>query len=473
MGHEWTIAYSVKHMEYGISGDVKYAYPPNRTLNRILTHLTCSPLSSPNDTHLVAATTHIGEIYLFSPKHGVYHESFQACSKGAHVACFLDSRNMFVGGGDGTVKHFCFSNSNEWALVRSLKLPSAVNTLALTADQKVLYVTTTESNLYRIETSTFGASLLLESPFDPICCIAFGQKYSHIFATLTTTTGILKVWDLSNYLGVSEIRTTTVKTRGTALTFHGENEILCGFDDGTVVCNTINYQDPSKTGESWRIANAHRGRVNCIKLIQDSKGNWLLMSGGDDGLLNIWNYGTKQMMSQFHLMIECIMDIIVDAKYKEIVHLLGSNGQIATFSLRKEGVIIRRMVKDNKMNYGKMNSMVQSQTGEFELIAATSNGWLLVWDHELTELIEAVDCKPMMRDPNLSILSCALTKSCKYLSCGNSVGELFVLNWEDRKLICRDDIHSNGISSMAWTPDDKQIITSSADSSIAVSNFYT
>ena len=371
------------------------------------------------------------------------------------------------------MKHFRISSSNEWILAKSIKLPSSVNTLILSRDMKTLYATTTESNLYKIDPSTFGATLLLESPFDPISRIDFSAKYAHIFATMTSDNGMLKVWDLSNYLSVGGVRKVDKDSKGTALTFHGENEILCGFDDGTIVCNKVDFKDPSKSGENWKIVNAHRGRVNCLKLVTDSKGNVLLMSGGDDGLLNIWNYGTKQMMSQFHMMIEKVMEIIVDPKYKEIVHLLGSNGQIATFSLRKEGIIIRRMVKDNKMNYGRMTNMVQNQTEEFELIAATSNGWLLIWDHELTELMETVDCKPMMQDGNLSILSCALTNNCKYLSCGNSVGELFVLDWEKRKMVCRDEIHSSGIASMAWTPDDKQIITSSADSSIAVSNFYT
>lgn len=78
--HEWTMRYSVKHMEYILSSDVKYAYPPNRTFNRTLTHVCCSPQHAPNETLLVAATTHIGEVYMFSPKHGVYQDSFQVCS---------------------------------------------------------------------------------------------------------------------------------------------------------------------------------------------------------------------------------------------------------------------------------------------------------------------------------------------------------------------------------------------------------
>jgi len=469
---EWTVAYSVKRMEYALSSDVKYAYPPNRTFNRTLTHLAST---EPADAEpLVAATTHCGEVFLFSPRHGVYSDAFQVCSKGANVACFVASGRIVVGGGDGSLKLFYRSNLTEWVMARALKLPSAVNSLALSADKKVVYATTTEANLYRIDTATFGAALVLESPFDAISAIEFGPKHQHIFATLTAANGVLRAWDLSNYHSVGEVRTNDGGvTKGTALTFYADTEILCGFDDGSVVGNALDFEHPSQSAARWKMGNAHRGNVNAIKIVSDSKQNMLLMTGGDDGLLNIWDYATKRLRSQCHPQIEAIADIVVDAKYPERVHLLGGNGQIATFSLRTEGVIVRRMVSAHRANYGRMNSMVQSATGEFELIAVTNTGWILVWDHELSELTEAVDCRAMTGDERLSIWSCALSKDSRYLCCGNGTGGLFVVNWETKRMVATAEVHSNAVSSTAWTPDGKQIVSSSADSSIAVSNFYS
>ncbi len=74
-------------------------------------------------------------------------------------------------------------------------------------------------------------------------------------------------------------------------------------------------------------------------------------------------------------MIECIHNIIHDPKYKAMIHLLRSNAQIATFSLKREETIIRRMIKDidNKNNnFGKITFLIQNNCDEYELISSTS-----------------------------------------------------------------------------------------------------
>ena len=84
--YEWTLTYSVKHMEYILSNEMRYHFPPNRKLQPV----TNSPP--------IAVTTHIREIYLFSAQHGVYTDLFQVCSKVANVLC-IDAANLIIGGG--------------------------------------------------------------------------------------------------------------------------------------------------------------------------------------------------------------------------------------------------------------------------------------------------------------------------------------------------------------------------------------
>ena len=265
------------------------------------------------------------------------------------------------------------------------------------------------------------------------------------------------------------------------LAFYENDKILTGFDDGSIICNHIDFKNNgSETEIIWQIKSAHRGKVNCIEVCEVSEKKTkntkvLMLSGGDDGLLNVWNYNTKQLISQYHIMIESVMGIIKDCQFKETVHLLGSNGQIATFSLKREGIIIRRMVKDaNNRNFGRLTCFVQSHHNEYELVSATSNGWLLIWDQELSELIEAFDCKKItQQEEHLQILSIALAHNGKYACFGNQIGQIFIILMSSKQLVACNDVHSGAVQSIAWTPDDKQIITSSADSSIAVSNFYT
>jgi len=483
--YEWTLSYSVKRMEYVLSGEVRFHFPPNRSFNRRLTHIAHCAANG-----LIAATTHIGEVYVFSAKHRAFAHSFQVCSKGANVACFVDAANLIIGGGDGTVTHFRLSqNNNEWAHAKTLSLgeKASVNSLRMSADAKFVLATTTESKLFRIDFGDFAASLLFESAFSAIAQIAFGPKYNHIFATLTTD-AILKLWDLSDYRSVGEVR--EVRKRGTALAFGADAQILCGFDDGSMVCYKIEQNANSNSNAltmAWQMSAAHRGRVNSLKVLSERA---MVLSGGDDGLLNIWSVRTgkyPQMVSQLHIQIERVLDIASDPKYAEFIHCRGSNGQIATFSLRREGVIIRRMLKEHKHRFGKLSSMAQRAHGEFELLTTTTNGFLLCWDNELAQLTRAVDVKAIIADADvdeaeLSISCSALSADAQYLAAGNAKGQLFVLAIDDDdahasqlrfRMVARNDVHSSAVASCAWTPDGKQIITASIDSSVAVSNFYT
>jgi len=470
----FTLRYSVKHMEYIIAKQEKFLSPANRPFNRILSHLDSVQID--DSTFLVAATTNVGEIYLFtsSKDNHVYTHSFQACSQGANVAVFIDANHIVIGGGDGSLKQFAFRPSKQqWDLVAGIQLDSSVNTLQFVQHENLLYATTIHSNAYKVDMKTFSFALLFQSPFDSICQIQFGT-FPHIFATLTSSNAILTIWDLSSYLRFAEI--TYPNGNGTTLHYHGEDQILCGLDNGTIICNRVHFKakaHESKIQTMWQIQHAHRGKVNCIEICSDSKGNKLLLTGGDDGLLNVWNLNTHQLISQHHVMIEGVLNILKDCKYAELVHLLGSNGQIVTFSLKREGIIIRRIIKQNRYNVGRLTDVIQDKNDEFQLISSSMNGFLLIWDHELTELQEAIDCKKITGNDQLQILSIALSNNSKYLCFGNNIGEIFIVCMKSKKLITKCEIHSNQITSIAWTPDDKQIITSSGDSSIAVSNFYT
>ncbi len=209
--------YSIKHMEYILYKTLKFAYPSNKTFNRILTHLTKTCIDENNNNFLIAAATHIGEIYLFDSKHNVYSDSFQVCSRGANVACFINKYNIIIGGGDGSIKQFRFINK-VWQLINSIKLDSSINTLQL-INENLLYATTIQSNVYKIQLNkeTLIYKSLFQSPFCPVYKVVFG-KYNHIFATLTSMNGILTIWDLSNYSTLGQIKNNN-QTKGTALSY--------------------------------------------------------------------------------------------------------------------------------------------------------------------------------------------------------------------------------------------------------------
>eukprot|EP00485_Elphidium_margaritaceum_P002593 CAMPEP_0202695452 /NCGR_PEP_ID=MMETSP1385-20130828/9033_1 /ASSEMBLY_ACC=CAM_ASM_000861 /TAXON_ID=933848 /ORGANISM="Elphidium margaritaceum" /LENGTH=671 /DNA_ID=CAMNT_0049351475 /DNA_START=49 /DNA_END=2064 /DNA_ORIENTATION=- len=469
----WTLQYSVKHMTYILMHHEKFAFPPNRQFNRTLAHFDFVSLA-PDDQEnkqafLIAAGTNTGEVYLFhsSAHTHMFIDSFQACSISAMVVLFVDADTLIVGGGDGTVKKFVHeSKAKRWTLHSGIKLDSAVNTLQFTPfSRQYLVATTVQSNTYNIDTEKMSHSVFFQSPCNAVGGVGFGTL-NHIFATLTNRGGIISTWDLSTHLEVANLK--YAAANGTALTYYQHDTILCGFDNGSMICLHVGG---NKMGVVWEIKTAHRGKVNCMEICTDAKSNRLLLSGGDDGLLNVWNFDTQQLISQYHVMTQCVLNIIRDCVYAELIHILGSDGQIVTFSLKREGIVFRRMVK-NQYEFGRVTNFIQNQRDEYELISSTVNGYILIWDQELTELLQSIDCKPIVNSQRLQITAIALSHNAKYLCIGSDCGEIFIIAMKRKQMVAKCQIHSHHVTCIAWTPDDKQIITSSSDASIAISNFY-
>jgi WD40 repeat protein len=55
---------------------------------------------------------------------------------------------------------------------------------------------------------------------------------------------------------------------------------------------------------------------------------------------------------------------------------------------------------------------------------------------------------------------------------GSESGEIWIFRLPDFQFVCKSTGHSLRVNSLNWSPDDKQIISVSSDSSVCVWNFY-
>ncbi len=55
---------------------------------------------------------------------------------------------------------------------------------------------------------------------------------------------------------------------------------------------------------------------------------------------------------------------------------------------------------------------------------------------------------------------------------GSETGEIWIFNIPQYEFIGKSTGHSSKVNSLKWSPDDKQIISVSSDSSICIWNFY-
>jgi WD40 repeat protein len=90
---------------------------------------------------------------------------------------------------------------------------------------------------------------------------------------------------------------------------------------------------------------------------------------------------------------------------------------------------------------------------------------LNVWDFYKTEPIKEIQLDEHM-------MTIKISHSGKYFALGSINGELWLFSLPNYEFIGKSQGHSRKINNLNWSPDDKQIVSISEDSSICVWNVY-
>jgi len=111
--------------------------------------------------------------------------------------------------------------------------------------------------------------------------------------------------------------------------------------------------------------------------------------------------------------------------------------------------------------------MSQRYDSENELVTCGLDGKIMFWD------IDYPDPVQVLNDPDKTQLLCiAVSPSGKYLAVGCDDEIVKIWNLKAGTIIAQGSCHSSSVLSVAWSPDEKQIISTSKDCSIAIWNFY-
>ena len=90
---------------------------------------------------------------------------------------------------------------------------------------------------------------------------------------------------------------------------------------------------------------------------------------------------------------------------------------------------------------------------------------LKIWDFFQTDPIGELNL-------NENFFTLQISNNGMYLALGSESGEVWIFQLPNLEFICKSTGHSHKINHLKWSPDDKQIISCSSDSSICIWNFY-
>lgn len=337
-------------------------------------------------------------------------------------------------------------------------MDSMVRSVCLTASGAEALVGCSSGSIYRCMTSAGLANTAVSvSHTSSIVCIAFPSRNAArnalCFAT-GTSTGELRVWDLADYSCISTARfpkSGEVK----CLTMTDSDTVLSGWQDGSVRCtNAAGVQ-------SWCIPTAHRDGTTAMAVHMDASLQYFV-SGGGDGAVRVWKFSNRELVTQYTEHRRGVSKVLIDIKAPNIVHSVGGDCSVLSFDLKAARRIICHIV-----NSGAMLSMTQRLDSEQELVTCDTLGRLLYWDIDIRDPVMAV------QDPSrTAIRACEISPSGRFLAFAGDDFALKVLDTASQQMITLGRVHSSAVLSLTWTPDERQIITGGADSSLCVWNFY-
>jgi WD40 repeat protein len=333
----------------------------------------------------------------------------------------------------------------------------AVTSLSLVANGTELLVGTETGRVYRMLTADLTSQLVAVGHTDKVTCVAFGSR-SDVFAS-GTQKGNVKVWDLSDYGVLSE--TTVAGENGVeggvaSICWVGDEAVVTGWHDTFVRCH-----DASTMQCLWEIPNAHRGAVMSVAAHSDASLSYLL-SGGSDGSVRVWALRSREMMLQFVEHQKSVTQVLVDVKSPNLVHSAGADCQVLTYDLRRERRTVAHLTRE-----GAFTGMTQRLDSEQELVTCDLNGRLLFWDCDVPEPVQA------LQSPSRMHMQCAsVSPTGRYLAiCGDFMVSIFDLSTGIR-LIAQGHGHSEPVSALQWSPDEKQVVSVGEDCCVCVWNFY-
>jgi len=430
--------FELKSMQYSMQCN-KFSLPSSGLVRTFV----CSVYDYNTKSLLVGTTG--GEICIFSIDKHIFKGTFNAVKNGVNNILILNDSSIVIGGGDGKVKKMNF-DGEKYLLSYEIELKHSITSLSLGADRKEIITSNSVGEIYRVLAHDLSFSLHNENHYTSVnqCCYGFENEY---FFSVEDA-GNLTQWDLNNYVVLAKVPGNG-RDKCVSVKVGEDGTVFAGYSNGMLK----NY-DRNLSSLLWEVP-AHRGRVNCIYV----DGNYIL-SGGEDGIIRVWTRKSHELVMQFPAHHKEVRTLFADRNMPNIIYSGGEDRSMNCYDLKLQ----KRVIVHNMKN-GFIYGMDQKMDGDKEIISVGFNCGLCIWDFFKIDPVGEIQM-------GKNFFSLKISNSGKYLAMGSENGELWIVAVDELRLISMASGHSQRIVSVAWSPDDKQIVATSIDASTSIWNVY-
>ena len=407
-----------------------------------------------------------GELIIFSLDNLYFKNSFNVLNNGiTSMAFFPETDEIIVSGGDGKVKKIIRESDPknkdilkvQHTIICEISLNSPINSISVTSDYKEIVVAAMNGKIFRVLTNDLNYILHSTSHTSSINSIAFNEiaKINDYCYTVDDN-GNLFQFDLNdfNVLGYipandDENATNFDVPRATSVTIGDDQSIYIGYSTGML----RNYSNDF-SNKIFEIQ-THKGNVNCIYV----DGNYIL-TGGEDGIVRVWTRRTHELVMQIPAHHKNVREVFADLNKPNLLYSCGEDRELICYDMK-----LQKRQNTQKINNGVLTGIAQKIDKENEIISVGVNCNLCVWDFYQSNPVKEIDLGDRM-------MTIKISHSGKYFALGSCSGELWLFKLPECEFISKSQGHSREINRLQWSPDDKQIVSVSSDSSLCIWNVY-
>jgi len=281
------------------------------------------------------------------------------------------------------------------------------------------------------------------------------NEVSDKFATCSEDTTI-RLWDSNDY---------SVYARCAVLA--GGYPTCCNFTEEVVISGWSDGRIRSFRTDNcellWAIDNAHGNGVTSLCISNNFK---FLASGGHSGDIRVWEIRSRELISHLKEHTSTVTKVDI---FEDDIHLLSCarDKAILCWDLKNE-----KRVSNHTQRMGGINSFAFHPEDQNKILSVGQERKITYWDLQKSEADALVDSStnPNESDEQFSV---DISKDGKYFATGGALGILRIWDYSEGKIVCENAGHSNTITTVKFTPDGKQIISTGRDGLVLVWNIFT
>ncbi|KAL4169229.1 hypothetical protein KRP22_010152 [Phytophthora ramorum] len=422
---------------------------PHKIEQTLVRDYTCVQFSPDRETLIAGSSS--GDFCVVGVKARQLFKVVPACSCGVSSILYFDG-GILVGGGDGSVLHY----GHDFVDTCHVGLDSGVVGIALNAAQNEAVAGTQAGGIYSVRLAlgtsqrSLQASLLSENHSSAVVQIAYAPDVSDRFATISRDCTI-RVWDASDY---SVATRCMVGDAGAPTSLqYSLDVLLSGWTDGCIRSHSSDSGDLA-----WSIDNAHTGGVTALVLSHNQR---FIVSAGVGGEVRVWDIRKRDLVS--HLK-EHSMTVTSLALYRDDLHVISCSRDrsLLCWDLRNE-----RRISSHIQRMGGINTVALS-ADQHLVLSAGQEKRISYWDLRIDTPVTVIQ---KAHDEEATCI--AVAHNLEVFATGGNDRLVKVWDFNTNQLIMDGVGHSGNVRGLAFSPDDRQLVSVGDDGCVFVWNLYT